>query len=327
MNTTIAARFRSRSALCVLALGMAALSPARPAAAQAPAAAPTLTPAQALERAKGLLAASQQREKALVDEVLALDKETDARIQELVDLLKGVKDSTASNTEVAQTKKQAVEALRRLVQVYAQERGKRVGQIQGPSSAAAREDLRKEVAALDREINQKVDQIVELAASMSTREETRRYDTYATDDGVVTRERDEYRAANRQASRADQVQGNVEAELEKAIANLEREIVLVPQRLPKDRQEAELARLNTLLKERKDDLRKLSGAGPSGGRAVGDREANQVDRELRYAQEDVRALWTQMQAKANQLSVERQRRRQLEARVSALERETAAVAP
>lgn len=304
------------TALLVLTLHAPAQQPPAPApSAPPPAAAP------ALERTRAQLTASRAREAALREELVGLDRETDAKVEELVNMLKGVKDSTASNTEVQNTKKQAIDGLKRWVQLYAQERGRRLGQIQGPGSAAARTDLREEVAAIDAEINQRVDQIVQLAASMSTSEELKRYDSYATYNGAVTRERDEYRASHRQASRADQVQEGVEGDLEKAIANLEREIILVPQRLPRDRQEPELARLRGVLKERREDLRKLSSAAPGGARAVGDREANQIDRELRFAGEDIRALWSQLQAKASALSVERERRRQLEARIGMLEKE------
>lgn len=260
---------------------------------------------------------AQAAANALQAEVLELDGKIDARVDEIVALLKGVQDSTETKTEVQSVKKEAIESLKKWVQVYAQERGRRLGQLQGPGgSAAARAELQTQVAAIDAELNGRVDQIVELAASMSTSKDVERYETYYADWGVARVETDEYRANKRQGSRADQAQSGVAEELEKAIAGLERDIALVPQRLPRDRQPAELDRLQALLDARRADLRALDGAYPAESRPVGDREADQLERDLHAAQQDVRALWSQLLAKANQLSAERQRVRQLEARVN-----------
>ena len=292
--------------------------------AQSPAPVPAPAPAQALAQTQAQLAQAQARVASIQEEVLALDREIDARVDELVALLKDARDSTESRTEVMTTKKAAIESLQKLIQAYAQERGRRLGQIQGPGSSATRTDLQGEVAALDAEINARVSQVVELAASMSTREETERYDTYYADFGVANVEREEYRANQKQISRADQTQTKLAEDLEKAIADLERQIAVVPQRLPRAQQESELARLQGLLDARRADLRALSYAAPSGGRTFGDREAYQLLRDLHFAQEDVRALWAQLLAKANLLSVERQRARQLEARVNMIAAETSA---
>jgi hypothetical protein len=288
--------------------------------AQTPApAAPAPSPAQMLARSQAQLAQAQAKAAAIQEDVLSLDREIDARVDEIVALLKGAKDSTESKTEVMNVKKEAIESLKKWVQVYAQERGRRLGQIQASGSAATRAELQNQVANIDAELNGRVDQIVELAASMSTSEDVERYETYYADWGVSKVETDEYRANKRQVSRADQTQSGVAEELEKAIAGLERDIALVPQRMPRDRQPAELERLQKLLDERRADLRTLATtAYPAEGRPVGDREADQLERDLHYAQEDVRALWSQLLAKANLLSVERQRIRQLDARVKNL---------
>lgn len=331
MNATpgpSAAWFSVKSSnLCLFTLflfGALLLTPGLVAQAQSPAPPPAPPPAQALARTQAQLAQAQAKVTSIQEEVLGLDREIDARVDELVALLKGARDSTESRTEVMTTKKAAIESLQKLIQAYAQERGRRLGQIQGPGSSANRTDLQGEVAALDAEINARVSQVVELAASMSTREETERYDTYYADFGVAKVEREEYRANQKQISRADQTQTKLAEDLEKAIADLQRQIALVPQRLPRAQQESELARLQGLLAARQEDLRALSYAAPSGGRAFGDREADQLLRDLHFAQEDVRSLWAQLLAKANLLSVERQRVRQLEARVNMIAAETSA---
>lgn len=298
--------------------------------AQAPAPAATVVPPaqvsnRALEHARALLAESQARENAIRSELLDLDRQMDARIDETVALLKGIKDSTESKTEVANVKKQAVEALEALVRAYLQERGRRLGEMQGPGATQGqRADLGKEVGRVDAEIDARVDQIVDLAASMTTREALQRYDTYYADYGVAKIEREEYRASRRQDSQADQTQARLARELEDAIAAIEREIALVPQRCPRDRQAAELERLTQVRDSRREDLRRLSNAYPAEGRSIGDEEANEIGRELKYAREDVRDLWGRLQAQANSLTLERQRRRQLEARVRYLEQEPGA---
>lgn len=275
--------------------------------------------AQAQDVAPAQLAQAQAAANALQADVLELDAKIDARVDEIVALLQSVQDSTETKTEVMNVKKDAIAALQKWVQAYAQERGRRLGQLQGPGgSAAARAELQTQVAAIDAELNGRVDQIVALAASMSTSKDVERYETYYADWGVARVETDEYRANKRQGSRADQTQANVAEELEKAIAGLERDIALVPQRLPRDRQPAELDRLQALLDARRADLRALDSASyPAESRPVGDREADQLERDLHAAQQDVRTLWTQLLAKANQLSAARQRVRQLETPVNA----------
>ena len=295
---------KTQSALFVFLFCLGLMSWNPPARAQAPG-------------AGSPLAQQQARVNALRQEVLDLDRQIDARVEEIVQLLINTKDSTESGADVMNTKKEAVAALQKWLQTYAQERGRRLGQLQGYGSAAARADLQAEVAALDDEINTRVDQIVELAASMSTSEDLQRYDTYVADFGIAQVERADYRANQRQMSRADQTQEAVAAELEKAIAGLERDLALVPQRLPRDRQQAELDRLNQLLDARQADLRALNNASPSPeARPAGDRQADQLDRDLADARTDIRNLWTQLLAKANLLAQERQRLRQLEPRMS-----------
>jgi hypothetical protein len=318
--------FRGAILISLLALGGGAQAQLPPPPAVVSAAAQQ-TPEEALARTKSQLAASQERETVLREEVVALDAQIDARVDELVSLLKGVQDSTESKTEVMNTKKEAIEGLKKWVQLYAQERGQRLGQLRRGGTAETEADLEQQVANIEGEINDRVQDIVELAASMSTREELTKYDYYQTEYTVIAHERDEYKAANRQASLANQAQDGVQAELEKAIAGLERDIALVPQRLPRDQQAAELARLQALLDERRQNLRELSTASPSDGRPVGDREANQLDRDLQFAKEDIRALWAQLQAKAGELGVERRRGNQLVSRIRLLERDIAAPAP
>lgn len=286
-------------------------------------------PVLAQDSAEAQLAQAQAQAAATQAEVLELDRQIDARVAEIVGLLASVQDSTETKTEVLDTKKEAIAPLQKWVQVYARERGRRLGQIQGPGgSAAARADLQNQVAAIDAELNTRVDQIVELAASMSTSEDVKRYESYYADWGVAKVETDEYRANRRQVSRADQTQSGVAEGLEKAIAGLERDIALVPQRLPRDRQQAELDRLNRLLEERRSDLQKLDNAYPSADRrSLGDREADRLEDNLHAAQQDIRALWTQLLAKSNRLAAERQRVRQLQVRAAAPAAEVAPPAP
>lgn len=314
-------------ALTILALLAASLTAA--AQAPAPAAAPAPEPAVSpeLARAQAMLAQSQAKTEALQQEMLALDDQIDARINELVELLKGARDSTESKTKVMDVKKKTIESLEKFLQAYNRERGRRLGELQRPAPAAKQEELQQQVAAIDSKIDQRVNEIVELAASMSTHEDLQRYETHYADWGVAKIETDEYRANKKQRSRANQTQSQVAEELEKAIAGLERDIALVPQRLPRDRQEAELARLNGLLEQRRTELRTLESAYPEKGRQVGKREADRLMDDLHDTQQKVRALWNQLLAKANVLSTERRRTAELDAHVRMLAAEASSAPP
>jgi hypothetical protein len=287
--------------------------------AQAPASNPDLA------RAQQMLSQEQSKVADLEQDLLALDSEIDADVNQLVDLLKKSEDSTASKTKVMNTKKETIASLDKWVKEYTRERGKRMGDLQQTRSPSAQAELQHQVESIDDGINRRVDQMVELAASMSTSEELKRYDTYQQDWGLAKVEREDYKVNKRQISYANQAQEELGKKLEQTIKTLENDIALVPQRFPRDQQEAELARLNSLLDARNNDLRKLATAYPEKANAVGKNDADRLEKQLHYTQEDIRAKWAQLLAKANTLSVERLRVRQLEARVKAMEAEAAPV--
>ena len=279
-----------------------------------------------LARAQNMLSQEQTKVAALEQELIDLDADINANVDELVELLKKSEDSTQSKTKVMNTKKETIKALEKWVKEYTRERGKRLGEIQQTRSSTARADLQNQVEAIDAGLNLRVEQMIELAASMSTKEELKQYDTYQQDWGIAKVEREEYKVNKRQISYANQAQEKVAAELEKAIKTIENDIALVPQRLPGSQQEAELARLNDLLDSRRGELRQLATAYPEQEQAVGKSEADRLSKQLHYTQEDIRAKWAQLLAKANTLSVERQRVRQLEARVKTMEAEASSAA-
>jgi len=285
--------------------------------AQAPASNPNLA------RAQQMLSQEQAKVNALEQELVALDSDINVNVDELVQLLKTTEDSTASKTKVMNTKKETIAALEKWVKEYTRERGKRMGELQQTRSATAQADLQNQVEAIDAGLNRRVDQMVELAASMSTSEELKQYDTYQQDWGLAKVEREDYKVNKRQISYANQAQEEIGKKIEQAIQALQNDIALVPQRFPRDQQEAELARLNSLLDTRNQDLRKLATAYPEKANAVGKNDADRLEKQLHYTQEDIRAKWAQLLAKANTLSVERQRVRQLEARVQSMEADAA----
>ncbi len=288
--------------------------------AQAPASNPDLA------RAQQMLSQNKAKVSAMEQELIDLDADINANVDELVELLKKSEDSTQSKTKVMNTKKEAVTALNKWVQEYVRERGKRLGDIHQTRSATTEEDLRNQVEVIDKGINLRISQMIDLAASMSTKEELEQYDTVYQDWGVSKVEREEYTVNKRQISAANQAQEKIAKELKKTIKTLENDIALVPQRFPRSQQEAELARLNSLLDARNADLRAVITAYPEAAQSVGKNEADRLKKMLHYTQEDVRAKWNLLLSKANTLSVERQRVRQLEARVSAMEAEAAPAA-
>jgi len=276
-----------------------------------------------LVRAQQMLSQEKAKVATMEQELIDLDADINTTVDEMVELLKKSEDSTQSKTKVMNTKKEMIATLDKWVKEYVRERGKRVGEIQQTRSASAKADLQDQVEAIDAGLNHRVEEIIDLAASMSTKEELKQYDTIYQDWGVSKVEREEYKVNKRQISYANQAQEEVAKQLEKTIKALENDLALVSQRYPRNQQEAETARLNGLLETRGNDLRKLSTAYPEKAQQVGKSEADRLSKQLHYTQEDIRAKWAQLLAQANTLSVERQRVRQLEARVSAMETEAA----
>ena len=116
-----------------------------------------------------------QREERLVEwgkDIVELDARIEKRVAELVQLLAGLRDSQSSRTKVTQLKKEAIDGLRRGIDLYVAKR-KEVREIVRTGNTEALGDLSK----FDQRIIKRVDQIADLTKSIPTHEDVDKYES------------------------------------------------------------------------------------------------------------------------------------------------------
>jgi molybdopterin converting factor small subunit len=160
------------------------------------------------ERAESISILEQhisQREKRLAEwgrEIIALDGRIETQVDDLVKLIAGMKDSNDSRGKVNQLKKDAINGLKRGIEVYATKRRDVAGQIR----AGDRSSL-GDLDVLDDRILKRIDQIATITKSIPTHQDVEKYvsDGVSYWDGYYTenvRISDEWKVNRRDTSAA-----------------------------------------------------------------------------------------------------------------------------
>ncbi|MES2692881.1 MAG: hypothetical protein V4773_05365 [Verrucomicrobiota bacterium] len=169
------------------------------------------------------------REKRLAEvaaEIRERGEATDKKIGELVDMLAGLKDSQSSKRRVSEVKGEAIAGLKRMLQVYKDERRKIVQELRSDDSVPA-EALKKDMEAIDALGEKRVAQIVELVKSMPGGEDVAKYETDGSYEynGVAyenSRVSEEWRQNRRDKVESEKQRREAQQALEAAIADLGR---------------------------------------------------------------------------------------------------------
>lgn len=116
-----------------------------------------------------------QREQRLAEwgsDIVELDARIEKHVDELVKMLAGLRDSQDSRTKVTQLKKEAIEGLKRGIDLYVKKR-KEVRELVRTGDESALGDLGK----LDQRVFKRVDQIAELTKSIPSHEDVDKYES------------------------------------------------------------------------------------------------------------------------------------------------------
>lgn len=137
------------------------------------------TPAIDIEERKASVATMEtyisQREKRLGElgqDIVTLDARIEKRVDELVKMLADIRDSKDSRTKVSNIKQEAIEGLRRGIDLYSAKRREMVERAKKGDEAVLG-DLGK----FDERIFKRVDQIVELGKSFPTHKDVDKYES------------------------------------------------------------------------------------------------------------------------------------------------------
>ena len=240
-----------------------------------------------------------QREQRLSEwgkDIVELNTRIENRVDELVKLLAGLRDSQDSRRKVTQIKKEAIEALQKGIERYKSKR-KEIREMVRTGSGEALGDLGK----IDEHIIKRVDQIAELTKSIPAHEDVEKYESDGGsywngyyDGGRVS---EEWKQNRRDASASDLQRKQTAEALEKAIKRLEDRRKSLKSQLAegglsdaaKTLYTAELGQVDAY----KDHLESLQGevvasGGAAGGRPVGLDQAQDIENMIEDARTDLR---------------------------------------
>jgi hypothetical protein len=286
-----------KACLCALLAGTCLIS------AQEPAPTDYEARRESVETLKQHIAMRQKRLDEVTAEIRDRAQKTDKKIEDLVTMLAGVKDSQDSKRRVSQTKVEAVAGLKRLIQTYRTERRSILERIKSDPDAAT-DALTADVATADKLIEKRIADIVELIKSMPGGEDVAKYETDSTssyDGGNIVYENSRISEAWRQ-NRRDKVESQKErreaqAALEKSIADLGRRRDSLSKSLSagdisgaeKEIQEQELAYVKSALDQRTAQLAEVTAPAEAPAETASKGEADDMKRMLGDARSDIAA--------------------------------------
>lgn len=239
-----------------------------------------------------------QREERLAEwakDIQELDTRIEKRVDELVKLLAGLRDSKESKTRVSNLKEDAIEGLRRGIQLYVEKR-KQIRALISTGDESAAGDLAK----FDERIIRRVDQIAELTKSIPTHNDVDKYESGGGSywDGYYYESRrvsDEWRQNRRDTIHADQARDEATKALRETLERLDqrrrslkdlldRKPTPVQQRL----YQSELGQIDAYEDHLNSELNEITTSTGGGGKALGRDQAHDIERLIGDARADLR---------------------------------------
>jgi hypothetical protein len=241
-----------------------------------------------------------QREKRIAElgqDILTLDARIEKRVDELVKMLADMRDSQDSRTKISNIKQDAIEALRRGIDLYAAKRREMTERIKAGDQAAMG-DLGK----FDERIFKRVDQIVELGKSFPTHKDVDKYESdgssywngYYYDNSRVS---DDWKQNRRDNMKSGQTRDQVTKALREGIERLDQRRRslkdLLENRNPSEAARKlyirEIGEIDSQTERLNSELVEMtSAAGGGGTRAPGMDEAVDIGHMLEDARKDLR---------------------------------------
>ena len=240
-----------------------------------------------------------QREARLAEwgrDIVELDARIEKRVDELVKMLAGLKDSQDSRTKVTQIKKEAIEGLKRGIALYVQKR-KEVREKVRTGDEASLGDLSK----FDKRIFTRVDQIAELTKSIPTHEDVDKYKTvgdtywngYYYEDSRIS---EDWKQNRRDTRQSDQVRDDTAKALRETLGRLDQrrrslKDLLANRSISDSARElytSELGQIDAYQDHLNAQLRDVSTSTGGTGKAVGRDQAHDIEMLIEDARKDLR---------------------------------------
>lgn len=246
----------------------------------------------------------QKRFDEVMEEIRTRSQSTDKKIGELVTMLSNLKDSESSKRRVSGIKAEAIGGLKRMIEVYRNERRVIVEKLRTDASAPA-EALKKDMAAIDALAEKRVAQIVELVKSMPGGEDVQKYESaggyyyngfYEED----TRISEAWRQNRRDRVESEKQRREVQQALEKSIADLERRQATLKAALDggkltapeKEIFQQEFGYVMNLVSQRKAQLAEVTAPSEAASETASKGEADDLKQLFADARRDIAADFT-----------------------------------
>lgn len=280
----------------------------------------------------------EQREKRLEElrsDIRALDKRIETRADELIKMLTEITDSQESKTRVVQLKTRAIEGLRRWIRIYQDRRGQIVESLKREGEHLPKEELAEVLDAVDRRVDKRVDQIIELTASMGEHQDVKKYENdseaYSYRNGYyyeTSRVSEEWKQNRRETTMTDKNRKELIDALKGAIERLESRRASLDDTIKnrglspaeKEIQLEELGRIDGSIDRRRRELKDLaSPTGGASGQPLGRNKAHDIEQLLEDAGEDLSEDFRQFLRMFDELIKERNKTYQLRENLKARE--------
>lgn len=275
-----------KSILTLTILSILALDPSL-ATAAAPASA-AVAPASAADIAKwqAAVTAREQRVALLKDEIKAADARFESRIDSIVDALRQIGDSKDSRTKVARMKEKTIDGLSKTLAEYRSKRASLQEELRRPTWNLTAEQKQKGIAVFDARMEKRVAQILALQKSLPTNKDYDRYET--TGYGWWGSEKvmsEDYKQNLRVSSVTNTQRREIEAGLRKSIERLEQQNRTLR---ANGGSTEEIAKNDTLIAERRSQLKTAMAPVETPTRQIGGKEAADLDKSLNTSITDLR---------------------------------------
>jgi hypothetical protein len=240
-----------------------------------------------------------QREVRLAEwgsDIVDLDARIEKRVNELVKMLAGLRDSDQSRTKVNQIKKDAIEGLKRGIDLYVAKR-KDIREKVRTGEIAAAGDLGK----FDKRIFTRIDQIAELTKSIPTHQDV---DKYESDGGSYwngyyqenSRISDDWKQNRRDTIQSDMLRSDTTKALKEVLERLDQrrrslKDLMANRKLTdsaKTLYTSELGQIGAYEDHINSQLRDITTSTGGGGKAIGRNQAHDVGNIIDDARKDLR---------------------------------------
>jgi hypothetical protein len=233
------------------------------------------------------VARREARVSSLTEQIKAIDEDIEYRVKSVIDTLMGVRDSVDSKSRVMGIKIDAIEALKKSIVYYSQERDRRLRALASPATVIDKETLQHDVTALNKRIDHRIEQIAQLTGSFERNEAFQNNQRYANNDINYNQETLEFRRHERLVSKGAVEMSRIVEEMRAAISRLRRksgqiahslEMTMSAERI--EALTAQRKQVRELIRKRQDQLKMLQETTGGATKPMAQRAAFEMDQHV-----------------------------------------------